>query len=78
MKVAVSIPDDIFTEAEALAKRLKSTRSDLYSRALGEFIGHHASERVTELMNEVVDQVGETADDFNRSAARRVLQNTEW
>jgi metal-responsive CopG/Arc/MetJ family transcriptional regulator len=35
MKVAVSIPDDVFAEAEALAKRMKSSRSEIYSRALG-------------------------------------------
>jgi hypothetical protein len=38
MKVAVSIPDDVFAEAEALAKRMKSSRSEIYSGALGEFI----------------------------------------
>jgi len=35
MKVEVSIPDDVFAEAEALAKRLKSSRSEIYSRLSG-------------------------------------------
>jgi metal-responsive CopG/Arc/MetJ family transcriptional regulator len=78
MKVAVSIPDDIFAEAEALARRLKSTRSDVYSRALGEFIGHHAPERVTELMNNVVADVGPEPGGFRAAAARRVLKKVEW
>lgn len=84
MKVAVSIPDDIFAEAEALAKRLKATRSDIYSRALGEFVGHHSAEQVTERMNEVMDDVGESArsaesaDSFTAVAAHRVLRNVEW
>ena len=42
MKVAVSIPDEIFAEAEDLAKRFNTSRSELYSRALGTFIGLHA------------------------------------
>ncbi len=70
MKVAVSIPDDVFEEAEALAKRMKSSRSEIYSRALGEFIGHHAPDRVTDLMNEVIDDIGEEADAFAGAAAR--------
>jgi metal-responsive CopG/Arc/MetJ family transcriptional regulator len=78
MKVAVSIPDDVFEEAEALAKRMKSSRSEIYSRALGEFIGHHAPDRVTHLMNEVIDVIGEESDAFAAAAARRVLKKVEW
>ena len=78
MKVAVSIPDDIFAEAEALAKRLKTSRSDIFSRALGEFIGHHAPDRVTDLMNDVVREVGDEPDAFRLAASRRVLKNSEW
>ena len=78
MKVAVSIPDDIFAEAEALAKRLKTSRSDIFSRALGEFIGHHAPDRVTDLMNDVIREVGEEPDAFRVAASRRVLKNSEW
>jgi metal-responsive CopG/Arc/MetJ family transcriptional regulator len=78
MKVAVSIPDDIFVEAEALAKRLKTSRSEIFSRALGEFIGHHAADRVTDLMNDVVREVGDEPDAFGVAAGRRVLKKSEW
>ena len=78
MKVAVSIPDPIFTEAEALVKQFGTSRSELYRRALGEFISRHAVDPVTRAMNEVVDAVGAGADDFNAEAARRVLKNVEW
>ena len=78
MKVAVSIPDAVFAEAEALSKQLKSSRSEIYSRALGEFIGHHAPDRVTELMNEVVG-VGEAEPNkFAGAAARCVFTKSEW
>jgi metal-responsive CopG/Arc/MetJ family transcriptional regulator len=78
MKVAVSIPDDIFAEAESLAKRLKTSRSEIYSRALGEFIGHHAPERVTQLMNDVVDAIGDERDEFRAAVARQILSRVEW
>ena len=78
MKVAVSIPDDVFAEADALAKRLKRSRSEIYSRALGEFIGTHAPDRVTERMNDVVRDVGIEPDAVSVAAARRVLKKTEW
>jgi metal-responsive CopG/Arc/MetJ family transcriptional regulator len=78
MKVAVSIPDDVFAEAELLAKRLKTSRSEIYSRALGEFIGHHAPERITQQMNDVVDAVGDEPDDFLDEAARQSFRRIEW
>jgi metal-responsive CopG/Arc/MetJ family transcriptional regulator len=79
MKIAVSIPDDVFAEAESLAQRLKTSRSELYSHALTEFVGHHAPERVTEQMNQVLIELGESEPDaFRAEAARRVFKRTEW
>ena len=78
MKVAVSIPDDVFSEAEVLAKQLKASRSEIYSRALREFLGTHAPDRVTEQMNHVIGAVGDESDEFSKRAARRVLRRVEW
>ncbi|MBW2720031.1 MAG: ribbon-helix-helix protein, CopG family [Deltaproteobacteria bacterium] len=38
MKTAVSVPNEVFERAERLAKRLKVSRSELYSRALREYL----------------------------------------
>jgi antitoxin MazE6 len=78
MKIAVSIPDEIFAETEHLAKRLKASRSEIYSRALGEFLGRHAPDRVTEAMDKVVAELGDAPDSFTRRAARHVLRKVEW
>ncbi|MGH9895301.1 MAG: hypothetical protein ACREA0_25620, partial [bacterium] len=42
-----------FEAAEKLAKRLRMTRSELYRKALGEFLARHAATRVTDKLNEV-------------------------
>ena len=78
MKVAVSIPDDVFAEAESLAKNLKASRSEIYSRALGEYLGRHAPDRVTDQMNNVIASVGEEVDPFSKRAGRRVMRRVEW
>jgi metal-responsive CopG/Arc/MetJ family transcriptional regulator len=78
MKTAVSIPDDVFDEAERLAAELRTSRSRLYSRALQEFVARHAPERLTEAMNRVVDDVGPEVDAFSRRASRQVLERVEW
>jgi antitoxin MazE6 len=69
MKTAISIPDDVFEEAERLAIELETSRSQLYSRALREFVARHAPERLTEAMNRVVDEVGPEIDEFSQRAA---------
>jgi metal-responsive CopG/Arc/MetJ family transcriptional regulator len=77
MKTAVSIPDEVFEEAERLASELKTSRSQLYSRALQEFVARHAPDRMTEAMNRVVDEVGSEIDEFSGRAWRRVLRRVE-
>ena len=78
MKIAVSIPDDVFKEAERLAGELRTSRSQLYSRALQEFVARHAPDRLTEAMNRVVDAVGSEVDEFSQRASRGVLEQVEW
>ena len=58
MKAAVSIPDEVFEQADRLAKQLKTSRSHIYSRALKEFLSRHAPDQVTDAMNRVCDELG--------------------
>ncbi|MGH6636261.1 MAG: hypothetical protein ACRED0_09065 [Gammaproteobacteria bacterium] len=53
MKTAISISDAQFEAAEKLANRLGVSRSELYQRALAEFITKHSNEAVTEKLNEI-------------------------
>jgi predicted transcriptional regulator len=78
MKTAVSIPDEVFEEAERLARRMKRPRSEVYSRALAEYVARHAPDRVTEAMNRTLTEINERADDFSRTASRRVLERSDW
>jgi metal-responsive CopG/Arc/MetJ family transcriptional regulator len=78
MKTAVSIPDDVFDEAERLAAELQTSRSQLYSRALQEFVARHAPDRLTEAMNRALDEVGTKVDEISQRAAHRVLEQVEW
>jgi len=79
MKTAVSIPDKVFADAEQLAKTLKTSRSQLYSRALQEYVARHAPDEVTEALNQVCADV-EDGDDSSlvSAASQRTLKRTEW
>jgi metal-responsive CopG/Arc/MetJ family transcriptional regulator len=78
MKTAVSIPDDVFVEAERLAKRMKRSRSEIFSRALAEYVARHTPDRVTEAMNRTLAEINEPIDPFVLAAASRSLGRTEW
>lgn len=78
MKTAVSIPDDVFEEAERLAVEPQTSRSRLYSRALQEFVARHDPDRLTEAMNRVIAEVGTEVDDLSQRTSRRVLEQVEW
>ncbi|MBI2822155.1 MAG: hypothetical protein HYX74_08010 [Acidobacteria bacterium] len=78
MKTAVSIPDGIFKEAERFARRTKKSRSELYSRALSEYLARHTPDQVTEAMDQICAEVGSQLDEFVSAASRRMLERTEW
>lgn len=78
MKIAVSVPDDVFEEAEQLARRMKRSRSEVYSRALAEYVARHVPDRVTEAMDRALAGVGEPGDHFVRAVSRRVLKRSAW
>ncbi len=78
MKTAVSVPNEVFERGERLAKRLKMSRSELYSRALREYLARHAPDEVTAALNAVCDELDTGADEFVREAGRRVLESSDW
>ena len=78
MKVAVSIPDELFEAVERLRLRQNESRSKLFALALSEYVLRHAPDEVTAAMNRVCDDVGGETDDFVRTASRRTLERSEW
>ena len=79
MKVAVSIPDPLFEEAEKVSQRLRLPRSQLYARALEAYVRRHSGEEITTRMDDALERVGapkepgwETAvDSWRRPGASR-------
>lgn len=53
MKTAVSIPNELFESAEGFARRLGMTRSELYARALDDYLREHRGEGISERLDEV-------------------------
>jgi len=81
MKTAISIPDEVFAEAERLAKRQKKSRSRLYADAIAEYLARHDDDQIIESINAVVNDpeaADPELDAFVAAWARRTLERTEW
>ena len=80
MKTAISIPDDIFRRAEAAAKRLGMSRSELFTRAAMEFVRANPPEDVTASYDAAFaePESDRALDRARRRAARAVLRKVEW
>ena len=78
MKTAISLPDDLFESADALAGRLGVSRSELYATALAEYVAKHRTARVTERLNAVYAAESSRTDPSIDKAQRRRAKGTEW
>ena len=78
MKTAISLPDELFESADALAGELGVSRSELYATAVSEYVAKHRDQDVTARLNEVfgVDSSG-VAPALRRAQARSV-GSSEW
>jgi hypothetical protein len=78
MKVAISIPDDVFESAEALGKRLGVPRSRLYATALADFVAKHRGGKVTEALDRVYGTEDSHLDARVRRVQRRSIERNTW
>jgi predicted transcriptional regulator len=53
MKIAISIPDALFKAAERMARRLGISRSQLFQRAVQQYIGEQQKLGVTETLDQI-------------------------
>jgi predicted transcriptional regulator len=78
MKTAVSIPDDLFAQADRLADRLGKSRSEVYREALADYVARREPGAVTRALDEVAEDLEADRDAFSDEAARRTLGHSEW
>jgi metal-responsive CopG/Arc/MetJ family transcriptional regulator len=78
MKTAVSLPDEIFRQAEATAKKLRVSRSKLYATALSEYLERHRAESVTARLNQVYSKHESKLDPAFENAMLETLAKERW
>ena len=78
MKTAISLPDEVFESADALAERLGLSRSELYATAVAEYVAKHRDQDVTARLNDVYADEPSGLHRALRSAQARSIGPTEW
>ncbi|WP_219417596.1 ribbon-helix-helix domain-containing protein [Pseudonocardia nigra] len=75
MKIAVSVPDELYERADELAARLGVSRSHVYAQALEAFLQEHGEDPVTAKLDELAAQQGGPVD---AAAGRRLIDAGHW
>jgi hypothetical protein len=78
MKTAISIPEDVFKHAERAAKRLGVSRSELFTRAMREYLGAARDSTITASYDEAFAADSDDLAAFRREATRHALLSVEW
>lgn len=75
MKTAVSLPDDLFREADDAAARLGWSRSKLYAHALRSYLENQGEDPVTAALDAFADDL--TAEP-TPNIGRALIEAGEW
>jgi metal-responsive CopG/Arc/MetJ family transcriptional regulator len=78
MKTAISIPDSIFRAAEKLAKRLGFSRSELYAKAVSEYLQKHRNDGVTKKLDEIYSKESSQLDPGIQALQSASIDEDEW
>ena len=78
MKTAISIPDKVFRSADSLARKLKISRSELYTKAIEEFVTEHARIDVREKLDQVYAAEPSTMDSALAGAQGASIGHEDW
>ena len=78
MKTAISLPDRLFRSGDTLAKRLGVSRSELYARALAEYVAKHRADQITKRLNAVYAREDSRLDSALVAAQARALPRERW
>jgi len=78
VETAVSLPDDLFRMAEATARRLHISRSELYARAIAEYLKLQQGNAITERLNDVYSRRPAKLDSGLHRAQLKSLEKDAW
>lgn len=75
----MSVPDALYERAEEFAARLGLKRSQLYARAVDEFLLAHDEDAVTAALDALAGEAtSSTVERSGRAAGRALIESGDW
>lgn len=78
MKVAISLPDPVFADAERLVQELHVSRSKFYADAIAQYLARHGGAAVTAKLNAVYSEQPSNVEPEFAHAESAVIRNEAW
>lgn len=78
MKTAISLPDSVFEEAEAVAAKLGLSRSELYTKALKAYLRKYNRNRILNKLNQVYSEESSKLDPLLARMQFLSLSPEDW
>ena len=78
LKTAISIPENIFLQADETAKVLGLNRSRLYTAAIAEFLEKHREDIIKAKLNEIYASDNSQVDPIFNKAQMMGLAKEDW
>jgi metal-responsive CopG/Arc/MetJ family transcriptional regulator len=78
MEIAVSLPEDVFQQAEELAATLGVSRNELYTTALAAFVNQQRHDLITERLNQVYANANSDVDAVLKQMQAVSLPEERW
>ena len=69
---------EVIMAAEGLAHRLGISRSELYSKAIAEYMDAHKNQNVTKVLNEIYGEESSSLDEVLDAMQSRSIPEEEW
>ena len=78
MKVAISIPDEVFAAAEEASARLRIPRSRFYAEAVRAYTKTHSGDVITRRLNDVYSREASGVEAEVEGASLEILRQEKW
>ena len=72
VKTAISLQESLFERADDLARQLHLSRSQLFARALDDFLKRHESRRLLDAINNALEDEPDPAEKERLAGMRRI------
>jgi len=78
MKTAISIPDKLFSAADQYAKNHGFSRSQLFAKAVEQYLEQHPSDYITQQLNEIYSSEPAELNEVLLTMQFSSVENEEW